>query len=116
MTEPFDVPYDPTLQLYQPHASFQEFDERAMSRARRKAIRRTTVSDPPALPASELPKDGVTRFDWRQRSLSRTGRAKGLKWFPGMNKKRVEVMGKELLPGETFHEEVERYEKQYVSA
>ncbi len=98
-----------------PSLSTSPYDDRLINRARRNFKRRTTASDPPALLVSEMPEDGMTRFDWRQRSLSRTGRARGLKWFPGLNRKRVEAMTKELLPGEALYDEVARYQMQYVS-
>jgi len=42
------------------------------------------------------------------------GRTKGLSWFPGAVRKRVRAMASDLAPGETFHDELVRYQNQYV--
>jgi hypothetical protein len=109
-----EFPPDRVPPLTAPASSLEEYDDRLVNRMRRNARRKSTVSVLPALPAEELAPEGLSRFDWRQRSLSRMGRTKGLSWFPGAVRKRVRAMASDLAPGETFHDELVRYQNQYV--
>ena len=69
---------------------------------------------PPPLPVGETYTSGPSRFDWRQRALSQTHRKKGRRWYPGIERWREDPAVKKLLPGEPFHDEVERYSNQCV--
>jgi hypothetical protein len=106
-----DLPLPPTFE--------DSFDptKKIKKRRRRKAERLRPLLPP--LPEGELPPDGMSRFDWRETSLS-SGLGLGKKndgdlWYPHLAKiKRVEAVKGVLEVGETFHDEVDRYEKQYV--
>ena len=113
ITDPIsDVLHDPTPPLIPPPPVLEEYAADPSTRTPYKARRRTTVSDLPALPAEDYPPDGLSRFDWRQRALSRTGRANGTRWFPGLERKRARAMAEELVEGDTFYEELNRYQNQ----
>jgi hypothetical protein len=103
--------------LPQPPTFDDSFDP-TTSKKKKRRKRRIQINQP-ALPEGQLPADGLSRFDWRDTSLSSGlgmgNRGEGDLWFPHLARvKRVEGEKKKLEVGETFHDEVNRYEKQYV--
>ena len=68
--------------------------------------------DLPRLPETHMPPDGLTRFDWRQRSLSAQPKAAGKRWYPQHAQTRVDPPIPHLQPGELFYEELQRYKDQ----
>ncbi|RXK38247.1 hypothetical protein M231_04419 [Tremella mesenterica] len=81
---------------------------------RRKNNRRTRLLNLPPLPIGQMPPDGRTRFDWRQRSLSRLPHAKGERWFPDHHTRRTQAPFPEIEPGAPFSDEVKRYMKHFA--
>lgn len=82
-------------------------------RKSRKAMRRHIMPDLPPLPVGELPEDGQSRFDWRDRALSQTGvKAEGERWFPDRVVERVQADKTKLTWGDMYFEELERYKQQ----
>lgn len=106
-----NLPEPPTFE-----DSFDPHTKKARKRRRRRDPNRPIL---PPLPVGELPPDGMSRFDWRETSLSSgfgLGRKKkGDLWYPHLAPiKRIEAVKGILEVGETFHDEVDRCEKQYV--
>ena len=90
------------------------------SKRRRRRIAKSLAPMPP-LPAGEMPEDGLSRFDWRETTLSakdvpsKEQVGKGRLWYPDLARIRRRKAEKVLLSkGDTFHDEIKRYVNQYV--
>ena len=69
----------------------------------------------PPLPVEELPKDGESRFDWRDRSVSQLKKKiVNNTWYPDHHFDRIQPEKQKLTWGDTFYEELERYRAQCV--
>lgn len=116
------VPADSDFQVEQ-DSSEQDFESayaldppQTQSTRRPGKAKRAAVPYLPPLPVDEPLGDGESRFDWRQRSLSQTKKAKrGMRWFPEHHFERVQPEKEKLTWGDAFHDELERYKTQYVN-
>ena len=102
--------YDPTLPSTTTSTS---------RRRKKRIVREREVAPMPPLPAGEMPEDGLSRFDWRDTSLSAkpvpdtVGR--GRLWYPHLAEIRRRKADKlQLQDGDIFHDEIKRYINQYV--
>lgn len=100
-----------------PPAPVDEYDPTTpIKKARRRRVAKDAPPLPP-LPIGELPPDGLSRFDWRETSLSSKPpiESRGRLWYPELARvRRREAEKKVLVEGGVYHDEIERYSKQYV--
>ncbi|KAK4688511.1 carbonic anhydrase, partial [Tremellales sp. Uapishka_1] len=108
--------YDAELPLSSP-PPLQEYPTDVSGSPRRRSKKRTPNAAPlPPLPENAFPPDGQTRFDWRERALSRTKKkTEGTSWYgtERIVQRRPAEFGK-LNPGNDFYAEVERYSSRFI--
>ncbi|WWC61936.1 uncharacterized protein I303_104522 [Kwoniella dejecticola CBS 10117] len=76
-------------------------------------IVRSTIESLPPLPVPDYPPDDKTRFDWRQRALSRRKHLSRYKWF-GQLPRRKDPSWTKLQFGERGREELDRYSQHFI--
>lgn len=86
-------------------------------KAKRRRRKREALPPLPPLPVGEMPEDGMSRFDWRETSISTRPKAKsGKLWYPDQARiRRLDAGAEKLWAEGEFDHEVERYINQYVS-
>ncbi|WWD17087.1 hypothetical protein CI109_101524 [Kwoniella shandongensis] len=107
-----------------PPPPLQEFPEssssvsRSRPRQRRQLRPSINVLDLPELEADEYPPDGMTRFDWRDRTLSRQKKESkgwGRYWFPFLRSVwRREAGVSKLGMGDKWRDELDRYKRHFI--